>query len=315
MGTSARGSTPRRAPLALPVLLLLGAGLGYGLIFALNKVATVGGIPFLAFVFWQSLGAGLILLIVAFFRGRPPRMTWPHLKAYAVTGLMAMAIPVSIFAYVAPKVPSGALGLSLTLIPILTYLFAIAMALERFDWRRIAGILLGLIGVLLVLLPEASLPDRAMAGWILLGYSTAIFFAASNITGARLWPKDSDAVALAAGFFFAVTVMLLPGRLAGGQWWFFDHGLDAAAGALIGVTLVMACFRFAFYEIIRVSGPVFFSTFNYIAVLAGVGWGMLFFGERHSPWIWAALVLMMGGVFLVSRGQRSAAGGWPGPRA
>jgi drug/metabolite transporter (DMT)-like permease len=88
--------------------------------------------------------------------------------------------------------------------------------------------------------------------------------------------------------------------------------LNAPAGALIGVALLMAYFRFAFYGVIRMSGPVFFSTFNYIAVLAGVGWGMLFFGERHSPWIWAALVLMMAGVFLVSRGQKAAAGDGPG---
>jgi drug/metabolite transporter (DMT)-like permease len=54
------------------------------------------------------------------------------------------------------------------------------------------------------------------------------------------------------------------------------------------------------FEIIKRAGPVFFSTSNYIATLAGVGLGILLFGDRPSLWIWAALVLMFLGLFCVN---------------
>jgi drug/metabolite transporter (DMT)-like permease len=54
------------------------------------------------------------------------------------------------------------------------------------------------------------------------------------------------------------------------------------------------------FELIRTAGPVFFSLVNYFTTASGVVWGMLLFGERHSPWIWAALVLMFGALALVN---------------
>ena len=49
-----------RVPL-LPTALLFACGITWGLSFSLNKIAITSGIPVVAYVFWQSLGAGLIL--------------------------------------------------------------------------------------------------------------------------------------------------------------------------------------------------------------------------------------------------------------
>ena len=40
--------------------------------------------------------------------------------------------------------------------------------------------------------------------------------------------------------------------------------------------------------------------------LAAIGWGIIFFDESHSIWIWAALALMILGVLLVNRPSKSA---------
>jgi drug/metabolite transporter (DMT)-like permease len=40
--------------------------------------------------------------------------------------------------------------------------------------------------------------------------------------------------------------------------------------------------------------------------IAGVLWGMLLLHERHSLWIWAAMLAMCAGVALVTRSQREA---------
>ena len=59
-----------------------------------------------------------------------------------------------------------------------------------------------------------------------------------------------------------------------------------------------------FLIIIRAAGPVFFSQFNYVVVVAGLGWGILFFQESHSAYVWAAAVLMLAGVALLIHAAR-----------
>ena len=51
-----------------------------------------------------------------------------------------------------------------------------------------------------------------------------------------------------------------------------------------------------------------FSTVNYVATLSGMGFGMWFFGDAPSAYIWGAVVVMFAGLFLVTTtGRREAA--------
>ena len=47
------------------------------------------------------------------------------------------------------------------------------------------------------------------------------------------------------------------------------------------------------------AGSVFASQIAYVVTGFGVLWSMALLGERYSPWVWAAFVLMLGGVALV----------------
>ena len=40
--------------------MLFIAGISFGLIFSLNRIAITDGIPFIPYVFWQALGAGVV---------------------------------------------------------------------------------------------------------------------------------------------------------------------------------------------------------------------------------------------------------------
>jgi len=54
------------------------------------------------------------------------------------------------------------------------------------------------------------------------------------------------------------------------------------------------------FEIIRLVGPDFFASYNYISPLAGIGWAVLIFSERHCLWMWGALALIFAELFLVT---------------
>ena len=297
-----------RVPL-LPTVMLFACGITWGLSFSFNKIAATAGIPTVAYVFWQSLGAGLILLILCFATANRVQLSWPHLKLYGVAALFELALPFLALNYVAARLPAGVVSLGQALVPALTFGFALAFRVDRFNTLRFVGLCIGLGAVLLVVLPKASLPSPDMAVWVLVSFLTPICYAVANVLIPLLRPPQSASLALAAamsltGAFYMGLVML-----ATGEWWWFEGGAGAMGPgdwALIAVALIIAIFLWLLFEIIRLAGPVFFSVQNYIATLSGIGWGMLIHGEAHSLWIWLALVLLFFGLALVVVGSLKA---------
>jgi drug/metabolite transporter (DMT)-like permease len=291
----------------LPAAMLFACGVTWGLSFSFNKIAITSGIPVIAYVFWQSLGAGLVLLILSFITANRLHLGWPHLKLYGVAALFEFVVPFLALNFVAARLPAGIAGLGQALVPALTFCFALAFRLERFNRLRFAGLCVGLIGVLLVVLPKASLPEPEMVGWVLIALIAPLCYGLSNTLVAIMRPPHSSSIPLAAGLLLVSSALLLALMAATGSWWFFDAGLDNGALALIGVTILNVIFWYLLFEIIHIAGPVYFASYNYISPLAGIGWAVLIFAERHSVWIWAALALMFAGLFLVNRRVRSAA--------
>ncbi len=308
---NASGSPPRAhrlanaASLAWPFVMLAVNGIGSGFILSLNRLAAEGGVPFIPYIFWASLFGGLILLVLGAATRTPLPLSRAHLRAYLITGSAAVALPMSLFAFVAAKVPASVVSLELSLTPMLTYAFALVLAMDRLRWRKVAGITLGFAGVLVIVVPEASLPDPAMAGWVLFAMLAPMSFAIANVAAARTRPPHTASLSMAAAMSLAAAAVLVPAMAVEGSWWFFDSGLDTGAWAVIGLGALFAILFTLFFEIVRLAGPVFFSTVNYIGPVAGVVLAMLIFGETLSSWLWAALALMMAGLAVMNAGRRT----------
>ena len=294
-----------RVPL-LPTALLFACGITWGLSFSLNNIAITSGIPVIAYVFWQSLGAGLILLILSFATANRVQLSWPHLKLYGVAALFEFVLPFLVLNYVAARLPAGVVGLGQALVPALTFGFALAFRIDRFNTLRFLGLCIGLGAVLLVVLPKTSLPEPDMVGWALFALIAPLCYGLANTLVAIMRPPQSNSLPLATGLLLGASVLLMVLMAATDSWWFFDSGLDDGGLALIGVTLANAIFWYLLFEIIHLAGPVFFASYNYISPLAGIGWAVLILGERHSVWIWGALALMFAGLFLVTRRVNAA---------
>ena len=215
-------------------------------------------------------------------------------------------------ALAAPRVPAGAVALTLTLSPILTYAFTILFRLDRVRLLRVTGILLGLAGIMVVLAPGASLPEPSMAPWLLLAFGSPVCYAFGSVTVVFLRPAGSQPIPLTCGIAFAGAVLMVPVMAAADSWWLFDGTMTAGDWSLIGGGALTACFFVLGLEIIRMAGPVFFSTNGYIGPLAGMGWAALYFSEVPSPWIGAAVALLFAGLFLVNRSSPPGAPAGPG---
>jgi drug/metabolite transporter (DMT)-like permease len=289
-----------KAPGPAAFVLLFLVGLTFGMMFMFNRLATTHGVPFIPYVFLQALGGALILLALCGARHQLPGFSGKSLRYYLVMAIFNFSLPFSILSLVAPKVPSGILSLGLMLIPLMIYALALALGMDRFHWVRLSGLLLGLAGVLLVLLPKTSLPSPDLAGWVAVGMLAPLCYALGTILMAWVQPAAEKSLSLACGLLIAATFSLAPVLLIARTWWFFDGPLDIGHWAVAGAIVNTAAIYVLVYEIIRRAGPVFFSTSNYIATLLGIGFGILFFGDTHSLWIWGALLLMFTGLFCVN---------------
>jgi drug/metabolite transporter (DMT)-like permease len=289
---------------------LVGAAIVYGAIFSVNKMAAAAGTPPLAQGFWQSLGGGLLLLIILALKGRKLALGRRHLLSYLVIGALAVGVPMSLLTYAAPHLPGGLQTIVLALSPPLTYFLGMLARIERFRVLGLLGLAFGFAGVLIIIVGlglEESAPDAWR--WFALSLIAPLLFACSNLAAALLRPPLSSSLSMAAGMLVGSSAMLIPIMAIAGQ-----ASVPTGAGAIAALIAasINAVFFVLFFEIIRLAGPTFFAQFNYLAVLAGVGWSIAIFGEGLSIYFFVAMLLMFAGVFLSARGAAPPAGAIPG---
>jgi drug/metabolite transporter (DMT)-like permease len=172
------------------------------------------------------------------------------------------------------------------------------------------GLAFGFAGVLVIIVGlglEESAPDAWR--WFALSLIAPLLFACSNLAAALLRPPLSSSLSMAAGMLVGSSAMLIPIMAIAGQ-----ASVPTGAGAIAALIAasINAVFFVLFFEIIRLAGPTFFAQFNYLAVLAGVGWSIAIFGEGLSIYFFVAMLLMFAGVSLSARGAAPPAGAIPG---
>jgi len=295
--------------LAVPLGMILALGSLWGLAFSFSKMAANGGVHPVAYTFWQGLGAGLLVAAVCRLRGLRIRLDRQYLRYYFIIGLIGIALPnVNLVAAIA-HLPAGVMVLTIPFVPLITYVIAIGLKVERFAWLRFAGVLCGLAGVALIVLPEASLPDPEAAYWFLLALATPLLYAATNVSAAYLRPPDSKSLPLAGGMLLAAGALLVPAVFAMDVLYIPKLAVGEAEIGIAGQIVISSVAYLIFFEVLRLAGPVFMSFTGYIVSLTGIGWGVLIFGESHSPWVWGAALLIFIGLALVNLRRNVSSGG------
>ena len=278
----------------------------YSLVISLNRIATTAGIPFIPYVFWQVLGAGVLLWVICLALRRRPPVTRDSAISYLLVGLFGFAVPFSVLAAAAPNAPASVIALTLPMTPVLVYGFAIMIGMDRFHWLRTLGIAASFGGVLLALLPKASLPSPDMVPWVVLALGAPLCYSIANLSAARFRPPASGPIELSTGVLTGATILMLPIMAVDGSWWAFSAPIGDGAWTIFIALVINALFMVLMYEVLRLAGPVVFSTYNYIATLCGMGWAALIFGDQPSVWIWASLALLFLGLYLVNRQPKAA---------
>ncbi len=298
-----QGGTPS---LFIPLVLLIGGGIAYGSLFSANRIAFEAGLPFISYSFWQALFGGLGLLIVSVPMRALPQVTSVHVRLYGLTAMAGFCVPLLAITFVAGKLPPGVISLTLMLTPSFTYLFALALRSDRWRLASIGGILFGLAGVLMIIVPRESLGTGIAAGWLLLAVAAPLGYATNNVMIPFIRPPATSSMQLSTGLLLMAALILLPVMLIVDGPVMVTAYSGAAIWATIWAAAAEVVVFLCLFEVIRRAGPVFFAQLNYVTVVASVIWAFLIFGDTFTIWVWGAIAVMAVGLVFANKGAKES---------
>ena len=288
------------------VLWLLVLGTLWGSSYLFIKI-TVAEVPALTLVSGRLVAASIAMWIILRILGIPlPRdgKTW---RAYVMLGLFGAAVPYTLITWGEQYIPSGLASLLQSTTPIFALLLALLWTSdERIAVGKVAGVLLGFLGVLLLMLPDlraglanvgtrsALLGQLAVVGSSLCYAWTAIY-ARRHVQDQH--PLTSAAGQLTMGALFTLLAALLTSspfpRSLSPQAWASWAGL-----IVLGTILAYGIY----FTLIQRGGATFATTVTYIIPVNGLLLGALVLGESLGLTVLVSLALILSGVLLV-RGQ------------
>lgn len=284
----------------LLVLVVLGAG--WGITQPLAKIAVSEGYRPLGIIFWQQAITAAALAVVLALRPRRHRVRRlgrRQLYFFVLIAVIGTILPNSASYRAAIHLPAGVLSILISLVPMFAFPVALLFGVDRFGWARLGGLALGALGVLLIVAPEASLPDPAMAAFVPLALVAPLCYAFEGNIIARFGTAGLDPVELLCGASVIGALGVLPLTLATGTFIDLRAPWGAPDAAIVASSLVHSVVYASYFWLVGRAGSVFAAQVAYLVTGFGVVWAMILLGESYSGWVWLALGLVFAGLALV----------------
>ena len=233
--------------------------------------------PFTIVAFRVTVGAALLYLVVQFYGQRMPedRATW---GAFFVMGLTNNVIPFSLIAWAQAHVPSGFAAILNATTPIFAVILANFLTIdEKMTPGRLAGVVIGFLGVAVMIGPDAfaGITTDLLADLALLVAS--VFYAFSPIYGRRFARAGLSPMVAATGQFTAASVMIVPLALVFDAPWTLPMPGLPVWGALLGLAAISTAFAYLiYYRILATAGAVNLMLVTFLVPVSAIVLGALF---------------------------------------
>jgi drug/metabolite transporter (DMT)-like permease len=257
-------------------------GIVWGSSFLFMKVALEGMSP--GQVAWSRLVLGAITLgiFVTLRRERLPRVprVWMHMTVLAITFCV---IPFLLFSWAQQHVTSGLASIYNATTPIMTAIMAgLLFRVERPKSMQIAGIVVGILGVMVLIAPWEGLDlDQSLIAQLAILGATACY--GFSLAYMRKFVSNSGMSALMFSFLnigIAAAIMLVLTPVVA-------LGPVSLNPFIVGSVLLLGCLGTGVAYIwnqnaLRAWGPTRASTVTYLTPVVGVALGLIVLGEPLS---------------------------------
>lgn len=317
-GPARAGRTPR-VPWQVKFASL---ALIWGASFLFMKVGLRWFEPLQIGTFRIVLGAVTVVVLLHATGGRLPRdrRVWAHLFVVAI---FLASLPFVLFPLGEERVSSALAGIGNATTPIATVLATMALVpAERLPGRKIAAVLVGFVGVVVIAQPweQSGQPDLLGFGMTLiagasygLGWTWVRKYLAHTDLGGLSLPAGLLTMA-SAQMLVVLTVWWLPRRdVLAGPW---SGRVDATGGLAVPVAAILAlgvagtgvAYLFQF-DVFRAVGQQIGSLVTYLLPIVSVVLGYVVLHERLGPWQFLGAAIVLGAAIAIGLPQR------PGARA
>jgi len=280
-------------------ILLLICGGGSGLVPSLSRMSAGMGANPIGLTVWVDLIAVVLCATIILFRGGFPNLSRRDIAFFLVWAfLVGILQHISIFV-LAGHVQATFLTLVLALEGLVVFCFAALMRSEKVALRRVFGLLIGLVGVGVSLYQRMDSTGIEANFWLFASLFAPLAFAFETIAVAAKRPEHVDPVCAVGIMFGFSTVMALALSLATGNF-IAPSTLVSPLGAVVAIlATTTVVVNIVFFLLVKHGGGVFTSQKAYVTAIAGVLWGIVLLGETMSPLAWAAILLVLIGMYLV----------------
>ena len=244
--------------------------------------------------------AAVILWAWMRFRGGKlefkPRLWW----MFFLIGIFGNAFPFVMINWGEMEISSGLAATLISLMPLSALVLGHYFSDEVLNARRVLGIVMGLMGVIVLIGPQSLLElgddvfrQLAVAGG-------AVCYAIAGILVRKL--PETKPVEHGAGILIAATVVMLPASMLADQPWTLNYTFETLAAAMYLGIFPTALATIFLIEIIAARGVTFLSLNNYLIPALGVLWGVLFLGETVTSGAIGGLALILVGIAVAGIG-------------
>ncbi|NCA29145.1 MAG: DMT family transporter [Chitinophagia bacterium] len=251
----------------------------------------------------RMLSSGLVLLpfAVSAFKKIPSQ----KMGIVFLSGFIGNFIPAYLFCIAETNIDSSLAGILNSLTPLFTILVGLFLFKTPANFQKILGVIIGFVGLCLLFAAgkNISFQNLSFASLVLV----ATFFYGLNVNLVGKYLKNIRAIDIVS---VAFAFLIIPSTLILYLTGYFSMPFQEIAfqkATIAGIVLGVVGTSIAsilFYILIKRSSIVFASMVTYGIPIIAVAWGV-YFGESISLLQIASLFIILAGVYIVNKPQRS----------
>ncbi|CAM5770822.1 DMT family transporter [Bosea minatitlanensis] len=290
-------STPTLRMGPLEWLLLIVLSILWGGSFFFNKLTVAEWPPFAVVQVRVGLAA-LALLLVVRIAGQSMAVGRELWLAFFGMGLLNNLIPFSLFLWGQQQIASGLASILNATTPIFAVLVMHCSGNEKATGLKLGGVLAGLVGVAILMGPDAISGLGSHLAAQLACILAAVSYAFSGLLGRRF--RGVSPLVAATGQLSASTLMMFPIVFVLHPPWTLPVPSHQAVLALVGLALISTALAYLlFFRIMRTAGPSNVMLVTFLIPVSAILLGSGLLGEALLPRHFAGMAAIFVGLALI----------------
>ena len=249
----------------------------------------------------RIFSAGLVLLPIAIQQLK--RMPNDKIKMAILSATIGNFIPAFLFCIAETRINSSLAGIVNALTPLFAILMGVLFFKMPFVWKKVAGVLVGFVGLCLLFLPQSTGIefDKNQLYALFIVAATMLYGINPNLIVKHL--KGINSLHIAS---IGLSVLAIPSffiLLFTGYFSAFNTSEPFVRATIASVILGVfgtAVAQIFFLMLLKRTGVVFSSLATYIMPFVAILWG-IYYGETITNWELICLAIILSGVYFANK--------------